>query len=308
MKLKQFFSDPMRAYLTLTVLYFLLIFILPSSKAAMAAYDLTSNQYHILLFLLVSPFAAIWFAAFYGYYKLRQYGNLVDNTKEGGPFSQLATGLGCLAYGLPVAAILSIVLAAIANENSSFMPTSVIINNYVSLIIPLIGFIFISNATKGLTSTLKLNSSLSSARFLVAFFILLGVLYCYFTFQQFDLNSLSSSDNPYYLPIWLLLSTITIPFLYSWFIGLLSAYELIQYSRNSHGLLYRQALQLVGYGIVAVIVSFIALQYVSSLVPRDGFLSINYTLVSTYITSFVMAAGFVSIAVGAHKLRKIEEV
>lgn len=299
---------PFQAYILLTALYFLLVAFLPANTSAMAAYDLSADQYRILLFILVLPFVAIWFAAMYAYAQLRSYAQSIHKAAEGEHFGRLAKGVRWLAYGLPITAIVALVLSALANLSNDFLPTVVIINNYLTLLIPLVGFLYISRASRGLTSHAGIQSSAHNSQALTLFFMALGVIYCYSTFQYFDLNSLTSTQNPYYLPMWLMLLTVTIPFLYSWFVGLLSAYELVLYARHSQGVLYKQALELVGYGMVVVIASFIALQYINSVAPRNGFFSINNLLIMVYVFRFMLAAGFISIAIGAKKLKRIEEV
>jgi hypothetical protein len=301
-------SSPIRAYVFLTVLYFGLVLLLPANKMVMAIYNLDAAQYHILLFAILAPYVLIWFAAFYGYAKLRDYAALIRDTNEGEEFSSLSTGLKWLAYGMPIISIISIILNTISNDHSGFHSTAIIINNYLGLLVPLIGFTIVSIGSRGLTAISNIKVSLSQSKVIIMVFVLLGVLYCFLTFRHFDLQTIDSTKNPYFLPLWLMLLTITIPFLYSWFIGLLAGYELILYSKHVDGHIYKQALKLIGYGIVVVIVSFIALQYVSAILPRRGYLSLNASLVISYMVRAVMVGGFISIAFGAKKLKRIEEV
>lgn len=300
--------SPMSHYVLLTGLYFLLTFILPANKIAMSQYHLSAVQYHVLLFVVVLPAFGIWFAAFYGYTKLRAYARAIHKTAEGDDYQQLATGCGWLAYSLPISALTSIILASIANAQSEFHPTAIILTNYESLLLPLIAFSLLSSSARNLTAKAKLRLTIGRARSIIVVFVLGGVLYCYFTFRQFDLSSISSANNAYYLPVWLALITVIVPYLYSWFIGLLAAYEITLFAQQSKGVLYRQALGYVGFGITAVIVSSIALQYVTSVVPRTGSLSLNTVLAAVYAADTVSAVGYVLIAVGATRLKRIEEV
>jgi hypothetical protein len=134
------------------------------------------------------------------------------------------------------------------------------------------------------------------------------VLYCYLTFRQFNPGSLGSTHNPYFLPIWLLLLTVIIPYLYAWFVGLLAAYEITSYSQQVRGVLYKQALHLLVGGLVAVIAGSILLQYISSVDPSPGHLVLDYRLLLVVLFRIVIGIGFVLIAAGANRLKRIEEV
>jgi hypothetical protein len=296
------------AYCLLSLLYLILVIILPANKTAMHLYHLSVLEYHVLLFIVVLPLIAIWFTAFYAYTKLRQYSASISKTTEGTNFGLLTTGTRWLAWGLPIPALISLVLNAIANTYSGFHATDVIIVNYISLLVPLVAFSLISNGSRGLVDVARQRISTNGAKLLTLLFMILGVFYCYLTFRHLNLASLGNANNQFYLPISLLLLTIVIPYLYIWFIGLLAAYEISQYGKNSRGLLYRQPLRVLASGFVAVIASSIALQYLSSVEPRTGHLSLNSALAITYMIRIVAALGYILIAIGARRLKKIEEV
>jgi hypothetical protein len=110
------------------------------------------------------------------------------------------------------------------------------------------------------------------------------------------------------LPAWLMIVSVIVPYLYAWCIGLLAAYEIMVFSVNVRGLLYRRALLFLVIGLVAVILSSIAYQYVNSVVPRTGELVFNYKLLLTLAIRIVSGIGFFVLAIGASRLKKIEEV
>ena len=300
--------NPMSHYVLLTGLYFVLTFILPANKTVMAQYHLSASQYHILLFVIVLPAIGTWFAAFYGYTKLQTYARTIRNTHEGDDYTQLATGCGWLAYALPISALTSIILNSIANSFTEFHPTAIIITNYENLLLPLVAFSLLSSSARSLTAKAKLRFTISQARSIIITFVLGGVIYCYYIFRQFDLTSIYSSNNAFYLPVWLALITVIVPYLYTWFIGLLAAYEISIFAQQAKGVLYRQPLRYLGLGIAAVIISSIALQYATSIVPRTGSLSLNTTLAVVYATGLISAVGYILIALGATRLKRIEDV
>lgn len=289
-------------------LYVLLLFVLPANTATMHEYDLSSFEYRIIAFAVALPSLVSWFAGFIGYAKLREYAMAIRKTPEGIWYDRLAEGCTWLAWSLPVATIIPFLLNAVADDHAGFHATSIIISNYIALLLPLFGFSIIATASQNLLSNIRVKLSLYSARLIIAGFLMIGVLYCYLVFKHLNLGSLSTSDNPYFLPAWLLVTTIIMPYLYAWFMGLLGAYELTLYRKHVHGVLYKQALGLVVGGLIAVILSFVALQYVGSIEPRIGHLMFNNKLLFISIFRIVGGTGFVLIAIGATRLKKIEEV
>jgi hypothetical protein len=292
----------------LILVYAVLIFVLPPSQSTMTAYNVDASVYHSLQLLVAVPTFIVWITAFLGAAALRQYAALISQSPEGAHFKRLAEGCAWLAWSFPLAAITALLLSAIAETWTSMYATSIIISNYVNLILPLIAFSVIGIATRGLISSAKLKLSVTTARLIVGFFLAAGITYCYLVFRHFDPITLSGTNNPYFLPIWLMVLTVIVPYLYIWFIGMLTAYEITLVSQKIIGVWYRQALRLLASGLAAIIISSIALQYLNSAQPRVGHLLLNYRLVLNILFRLVGAAGFILLAVGANKLKKIEEV
>lgn len=297
-----------RYYLALIASYLSLAWFLPGNKSVMNNYGLDSGQYHLLILFIILPFIGIWFAAFYGYSTVRKYAAVIKSSPEGPGFDLLARGFTVLAWSLPFTAIASILVNSIADIRPEAHAGAIILNNYIALLLPLIGYILLKRSSHYLTTSAKIAISKPTGFIIGAVISVLAIAYCYLTFQHLDLSSLTNTNNPYYLPNWLVLTTLTIPFLASWLIGLIAAFELFIYSKQSDGLLYRRALMQLAIGVLAVIVSSVVLQYLTIISPQQGFLSLNYQLILTYTIRIFSAIGYVLIAVGARRLMRIEEV
>lgn len=301
-------ARPLSIWLTLVFFYVFLIFLLPANRPAMEAHNLTPQGYRIIYLTLSLPSLLTWLAAFWAYFKLSVYSLTVKDTPEGIYFSRLATGAGWLAWSLPLATISGLILGGIANKWTGFNAAAVIISNYINLFMPLVALSIIGSASRGLISQAKLKLSDFSSRSIMLLFVLAGVSYSFLTFRWFDLTDIHSTDNPYYLPLWLTLLSVIIPYLYAWFIGLLAAYEISVYSRRSKGLLYKKALRYLAVGLVIVILSSISLQYLTTAAPRFGNLNFDTGLLALWILRIIRGGGFVLIILGALRLKKIEEV
>jgi hypothetical protein len=298
----------LRNYFSWIALYLILALLLPANKSVMHAYNLSANQYHLLFLFIVLPYAGIWYAAFYGYTMMQKYVALISTTKEGTNFQTLANGFGWLAWSLPITAVSTLLLYSYANSSVQFHAASVIINNYIVLILPLIGFVLLRKSSQKLLSTAHLIISRWQMVLIGSLFATLGVAYCLVTFRHLDLNSVANSANPFYLPNWLVLVSLTLPFLVSWLIGLTAAFELFIFSKESSGLLYRRSLLLLALGVFGVVISSVSLQYLNIMSPAHGNLSLNYQLFFAYMIRFVSAVGYILIAIGALRLKRIEEV
>jgi hypothetical protein len=301
-------SRPIASYALLAVSYCVLTLLLPVNHTTLQAYNLTTTQYRITQLLVIIPSLTIWFVAFLGYARFRQYASVVRTAREGGHFRQLARGCTWLAWSLPISAIATLILSAIGVRWPSLHATAIIISNYINLALPLIAFSLIGSASRGLVSDARLRFSLTNARVIMFGFLAAGVLYCYLVFRRLDLSSLGSTHNPFFLPIWLTVFTIIIPYLYVWFIGVLAAYEIAVFSKHTRGVLYRRAMSLLIGGLIAVIASSIALQYLNGVQPRLDHLVINYRLVLVVLFQCIAGIGFVLMAIGATRLKRIEEV
>ena len=306
-QLKRFYN-PIGLYVGLTAAFFCLVALLPASQEVMANYDLSARQYHILLFLVELPLAAIWFAAFYSYGRLRNYARAIAQTPEGQGFSALAVGGRWLALGLVIPTIISLTANGIANRHPSFHSTAIIVSNYLNVVFPLLAFGAIARGSHALTLMQRTRPSLSSIRLMMVAFIMLGVGYCLFTFQHLDLHDASTTLNPYFLPLWLVMPTLMVPYLYTWFIGLFAAQELSVLAQHVKGVLYRQSLRLLAVGVSLVVAGSIGQQYFRAITPRVGHLSLSAVLVTTYLIYVVIVGGFILMSLGAYRLKRIEDI
>ena len=292
----------------LSAAYIALIFLLPANQAIMHHYNWTANEYRVLTLAIAAPSIIVWLVAFWGYSKLQTYAHAIKNTKEGPNFKRLSYGLAWLAWSLPLVTIATYFLNHSTNIWTLNENTSIIIENYITLLVPLIALVIISTAASAMVGNSRLSLNLASARLTMMVFLSIGVVFCFLVFRSLDLTSLNGSSNPYHLPVWLLIITIIIPYLYAWFVGLLAAYEITLFSAGIGGILYRKALLYLAYGLAIIIVSAIASQYIASVVPRSSGIVFNYRLYTLIFFRVLSAAGFILVTIGANRLRKIEEV
>lgn len=295
-------------FTTLLVAYSVFTFILPASNITKAMYGLTDNEYSYLLFILRIPILLTWLLAFYSYRHLRQYAKTIADTPEGNDFSKIATGIGWIAWGYAVPAVIRTLLYAYANQYPSFLSTALIITNYMYVIVSLVAFMYISGGAHKLARANNLHLSTTQIRLAIAIISLLGILFCVLIASNLTMTSMFDSYNAYYLPNWLIWLTIVLPYVFAWTSGLFAALEIMAIAQQTKGVIYRRALFLLSVGIVLMVVSLCAAQYFRTIVPRTGHLTIGIPLWTTYFIYLLGSIGSIVLAVGALKLKRIEEV
>lgn len=298
---------PNRTFLVFSILslvYIILLLTLPPNAATTQTYHLSNLEYRILSLLLGVPRVIVWFAAFYGSARLAQYAGKIQDSTEGTAFEQISRGLWWLAWGLPVSSIVTNIAGGIVHGNHQSLGPAVISNHFVALSISVIAFTIIGGGTRKLLDVTNKNISIQALRVLLLSFLFLGVSYCYATIR----SAQSHRPNPYYMPVWLILLTVVIPYLYAWLMGLLAAYELRLYCRHVAGVLYKRALSLLAGGFGLAIVASVILQLITSSSSYLRRIEFNWSLLVLYVALVLYAIGFLLVALGANRLKKIEEV
>lgn len=298
-------------FIALAFTYSLLILMVPPDASVLVRYGLTPGIARLVSLSLAIPVMTIWFMAFYGFIQFKQYANLIKKNQDGQSLAKVANGLMVLAFGLPLGSLCSTALNYIAARNSSLIPATVIINNYIMLGFVLVGFAIIYQGTKSLTE-LTQNQERRSVydSFAVALLVIFSIAYCYITLtnpaRQFPPAGVRRAA--YYMSDIPLIFTIIVPYLFVWFYGIRSTFLLRSYRSNVPGKLYKQALGYLAAGLGTVIISQMLLRFLVSLTTLLNSLSLQYLLMVLYGLVLIIGTGYVLIAMGSKKLKKIEEV
>ncbi len=291
--------------LALMALYLLISLLIPLSRETREAYNLSLTQAHIISFITILPLFGIWFVAFYAYGQLQKYATAIAQAREGKAFAKIADGVMILSWGLVIQSFASLVLGWVADQSDSFSSVAIVLQNYVTLLFPLIAFILISTGTQYLLRNKNVYRSLSASRLLVFTFAVTATIY---SFLVFRLRQNAESDV-YHLPLFLLITTLVIPYLFAWFSGMIAAFDITMHARITKGVLYKRSLNLLASGLIVIIVAFILIQYLNSVfMSRLGDFSINAVLLVDYILLLLLAMGYVILVGGVRGLQKIEEV
>ncbi|MDB5163456.1 MAG: hypothetical protein JWS12_73 [Candidatus Saccharibacteria bacterium] len=292
-------------FIVLVCLYAGLTVLLPPDPILYSRYHLTDAGIRFINLSFVLPIIGIWCVAFYGALQVKHYALLIKNTADGKPLDKLADGLVILVSSSPLTSSLASFSNYIGRVHPRFQPTGRIISNYIGAIVIFIAFWLISNAASSLSGQVKKKSSPLEQQYWVFGFIVLSTIYCFLLITQ---RAPSEPHDPYFLPNWLLLMTLAIPYLYIWYRGLLAAYNLLFYQKKVKGSLYKQGLSHLAKGLVSVIAISILIQLLTTASVRLNRLKLTPILIIVYILLILYAIAYGYIAKGANRLKKIEEV
>ncbi len=290
----------------LIVIYAGLSLIPAPDRQTLVQYHLSPAHARVLSASIVLPVVAIWLAAMYGFVKLKEYAQLIKSSPDGKAFDTISVGVLFLALGSPLASIFTTAGTLLVRHYPGWQSAATIINNYVGLITMALGLYYIARGADQLVKLVRKKPSESEQHVLVLLFIALSTLYSYFIITR-PINNVVE-QKIYHMPNVLILITLAIPYLYFWYRGLVGAYYLYHYQKNIKGKIYKGSLSWVAAGIAIIIASSIFVRLLVTISARISTLSLTPILLIIYGFLIVSALGYLLIALGAKRLRRIEEV
>lgn len=278
---------------------------LPVDPAAVEKYQVSETALKLLSLTIVIPFSIIYLVAFYGFSRFKAYADSIRDTKEGPAFAQLSNGIMVLAFSLPIGGALNSVLNYLARTNVDFMPTATILKNYINLAFAFVVFMLLAKGAEKLLKTLKRSEPQNWAGGWLLFTIILSAL---FTWLITARSPLEEGRSRYFLPDWLILATIAVPYLYIWLKGIRAAYYIYLYKTRTRGSVYQKSLNYIAQGIAVIVVISILLQVLVTLLAQLNRLDLTPLLLVIYFLLALYMVGYGLVARGARRLKKIEEV
>ena len=293
-------------FIILIVAYVAAVFLVPTDPHTLQKYHVSESQAKLINASVVIPIIAIWCTAFYGFSRIKSYAVAVRHTPEGGPFNALAAGLMISVMGLPLTSVVSTILNRLAVLHPDLLPTVTIMRNYLGVILALLAFYLIGNGAEALTHLVKnKRTSLGHQAWVIAF-VVCGCVFSWLIMAHRAGGN--GQQSAYYLPDWLILTTIAIPYTYVWYRGAVAAYSIYFYQKNINGTLYKRALGSFSAGIAVVIGASIFIQVLTTFSERLNRLHLTPVLGIIYLLLVMWAIGYGLIAKGAKKLKTLEDV
>lgn len=300
-------SVPVYLFLLLSVIYILLVMLLPTDPETLKRYAISQSEARLLNLSVIVPLVGIWYLALNGFRHLLEYAHVIRKSNEGWAFTLLSTGLMVLAFGLPINSILSTLFNYISTHNPDFTPSATILKNYIALGISLTAFLLLARGATQLVVSYKRADAFKPVLplFMAPVMVVLTSLYTWLVVAGPERNV---NNSGYYLPNWLIIFTLVIPYVAAWVGGILTLYFINIYKNGVQGAIYKQAFSELANGIGIVTLISVLIQFLTSISGQINRLRLTPILFIIYLLLILYAVGFWYIARGSKKLQKIEEV
>lgn len=297
-------SYSLQLYVSAVTLYLILDLAIPLNRATREAYNFTMSQAHIIAFITAMPLFGVWFVAFFCYGRLQKYAAAIRGSKEGVAFGLIADGVMVLSWGLVVQAFASLILGGISDHVTGFSLPALALLAYIKIGFALTAFTLIGSGARRLLSG-KQYANLANSRLLLLLFAIIATVYSYLSLHL-RLNHPGTVPR---LPIAWLIATVTIPYIYGWFLGLMAVFDINTHARTTKGRLYRNSLNLLAMGLICLLIASIVMQYLNSLfISNLGYFSIDAVLLIDYFLLAGMTLGYVLMINGVRGLQRIEDI
>ena len=294
----------------LIVIYTGITLMTPPDPASLERFAISETNLRLLSLTVTIPFIVIWAIAFWGFVKLRDYTESIKRKGEGVHLHTIANGFMVLSIGLPVTTIFSSWITYLSRLHDPLVPSMTIIKNYLTLIIFIVTFTLIAKGSRALLGFINRKPSDRFYVIVTILIILLGVFYAVTALA--NPNKVEPSDITnraiYYLSDVQIIFTVVLPYIYVWFMGFRSAYYINYFRNNVKGVIYKSALKYLSLGITFIVIASIATQILTASTSTIMNLNLAPLLALVYILLAVIGLGYVYMALGAKRLKRIEEV
>lgn len=293
-----------------SAIYILETILIPPDASSLAKFRISTTQAKFLALTFAIPVAVIWMIGSYVYAKFRDYVSSISKDKDGRAFSTISIGLLFLCLWLPISTIFSNISNYVYRMHSSWTIPLVIVNNYLNLLIVLAALALIYKGSSEMIS-LEQNRKASLSRYLIFIpFILISELFVFLSLnnpaRQFPTPDVHVAG--YYLPDWLLVGTIIIPYILAFYYGFFAVLNLYIYRRKVRGVIYKDSLDNFAKGLLCIVSSIILIRYLASLSTAFSNSTVKTILLIIYLLLAILLLGFILFARSVKKLEKIEKV
>ena len=300
--------------IVLWVVSIILSFFVESDPATLSRYNLTERDLTLVRIGLGIPMLFIWGVVLWGTQSFMRYARRIKDSVDGAGFKNIALGILFVLLGM----IASSYITNIGNliKESAMDPDRVketlgLISRYSSILFALISYGFFFAGSRKLLGSISSKLSLKQFMPYLIGFLIASIAFAVLVFQN-SYRSVSVDPlitAPYHgLSDPLILLTIVIPTIISWFLGLMALSGISAFRKNTPGVIYKDVLKNFHFGISLVIIMSIALSWVGQFSAYWASVGFGFILFIIGIIFVVWILGYLIAGIGARKLNRIEMV
>lgn len=291
-------------------LYLYLNFGTPTNPNILERYKMDAFEYQAMRASIALPIIAVWFTAFYGFSKLINYARKIKKSSDGEGFMWIALGLGVLAIGLPVNSIIALMASRSVALGWIEQSVATIISTHAAVGYQLLATVLLA------MGALKLLKVLKEAKFPVGgvavgvlVLTIISVIYIYNAFNNpsREVPVAPATTATYYMNDFLMMTTIVIPYIIAWALGIFSFIALYTYLRNIKGILYRRALIKFDIGLFIIILMSVVQQFLTVAVAARFAWQLGSAAVLVQLLVLIIGLGYAYVALGSKELMRLED-
>lgn len=297
------------AFAVFAVIYSILTLGVRPSPQLLQLYHISELAARVFSLTVVLPFLVIWLVALVGSSYLVSYTSKLRDGMDAKAFRTISYGILGLTFWLPFTGILGSLGKLLYRNDPTLTPVIIRFQNYANLFWIGVSFILIYLGSRLLVRIVN-NPPYTSRQWTYAS-LTLGVILAYVLFVLQDPARVAPppgvSVATFYTSDWITFLTLILPRCVVWVLSFMAVRNILVYASCVKGSIYRSSMQLLGWGLSGVVVSFIFLRFLETLTVQINN-SLAFLLLAIYLILLGMGLGYLGIARGAKQLQKIEEV
>lgn len=286
--------------------------LLTSNRLATERYNISENTLNLISVAFSLPTLLIWLAVAFAAVSFYRYAQNIAGSKDSKAFRFIAYGLLASLVGMLASSLLSTLQTLIGQtvaDPTTLQTTFVVIKNYISIVAALVtyGYLFMGSTALLEVIGKTYNKWRQIMPVLIPFAVVAVVyLWLVFTNEWRQMATIPGFAPTFGLPDYLILVTVAVPYLVSWFLGITALRNIIQYQSETPGIIYKKIFKKLVTGMTIVIGLTITLQMLNQF---SGFLAsrgLGMILGIIVVLYIVLIFAYILIARGARDLHKIE--
>lgn len=272
---------------------------------ANARYHITPLELDLLRLTIMLPTVIIWLIATSGAVAFKSYARMITGAPESSGLNLVADGLLFLVAWQVMSSLMSS-LEGISVGSRAY-DLIVILHDHIPPYLTLIGFLLIYVGSHRMKAVAKFTTWTTITFWVMAAFALFVIAFVLeFTHATTMTGAGAPITSTSLISSNVLLFSLILPHLLSWFFGILAAINIYKFSRSVKGVIYRSALNWLVRG-TATVIAFASIDQVITFSDRFiATLNLATILAVLYAFIFIYALGFVFIWMGAKQLKRLE--